>query len=182
MALGAQWYIPFNVIAGASAIPTDLRELASQFCLPWRQKWRQLILPAIFPFYVTGGITAAGGAWNASIVSKEYSTPEGAALPVLQDINFELREGEIVALLGKSGSGKAILLRCIAGLLAPTSGTVCCRGAPVNGANPGVAMVFQTFALLPWLTVRANVEMGLEHPGPSSTRLSPTLRSRIDRV
>jgi NitT/TauT family transport system permease protein len=70
MALGAQWYILFNVIAGASAIPTDLREMATQFRLPWRQKWRELILPAVFPYYVTGGITAAGGAWNASIVAE----------------------------------------------------------------------------------------------------------------
>ena len=70
MALGAQWYILFNVIAGASAIPTDLREMADQFRLPWRQKWRELILPGIFPYYVTGGITAAGGAWNASIVAE----------------------------------------------------------------------------------------------------------------
>jgi NitT/TauT family transport system permease protein len=70
MALGAQWYILFNVIAGASAIPTDLRELADQFRLPRRQRWRQLIIPGIFPFYVTGGITAAGGAWNASIVAE----------------------------------------------------------------------------------------------------------------
>jgi NitT/TauT family transport system ATP-binding protein len=98
-------------------------------------------------------------------VCKNYSTPEGASLPVLLDINFELREGEIVALLGKSGSGKSTLLRCIAGLIAPTSGTVLYRGTPVNGANPGVAMVFQTFALLPWMTVRANVEMGLEAQG-----------------
>jgi len=70
MALGAQWYILFNVIAGASSIPTDLRELADQYRLPRRQRWRQLILPGIFPFYVTGGITAAGGAWNASIVAE----------------------------------------------------------------------------------------------------------------
>ncbi len=70
MALGAQWYILFNVIAGASAIPTDMRELAAQFQLPWRQRWREVILPGIFPFYVTGGITAAGGAWNASIVAE----------------------------------------------------------------------------------------------------------------
>ena len=69
MALGAQWYILFNVIAGASSIPTDLRELMAQFRVPWMQKWRELILPAIFPYYVTGGITAAGGAWNASIVA-----------------------------------------------------------------------------------------------------------------
>jgi NitT/TauT family transport system permease protein len=70
MALGAQWYILFNVIAGASAIPTDLREMVEQFRMPWRQRWRVLILPGIFPYYVTGGITAAGGAWNASIVAE----------------------------------------------------------------------------------------------------------------
>jgi NitT/TauT family transport system permease protein len=70
MALGAQWYILFNTIAGASAIPTDLRELMDQFQVPWKQKWRQLILPGIFPAFVTGGITAAGGAWNASIVAE----------------------------------------------------------------------------------------------------------------
>jgi NitT/TauT family transport system permease protein len=70
MALGSQWYILFNVIAGASAIPTDLRELMHQFRVPWQQEWRELILPGIFPYYVTGGITAAGGAWNASIVAE----------------------------------------------------------------------------------------------------------------
>jgi NitT/TauT family transport system permease protein len=70
MALGAQWYILFNVIAGASAIPTDLREMTDQFRVPWKQKWRELILPGVFPYYVTGGITAAGGAWNASIVAE----------------------------------------------------------------------------------------------------------------
>ena len=70
MALGAQWYILFNVIAGASAIPTDMRELVDQFRLPRKQRWRELILPGIFPYYVTGGITAAGGAWNAAIVAE----------------------------------------------------------------------------------------------------------------
>jgi NitT/TauT family transport system permease protein len=70
MALGAQWYILFNVIAGASAIPTDLRELMDQFRVPWKQRWRELILPGVFPYFVTGGITAAGGAWNASIVAE----------------------------------------------------------------------------------------------------------------
>ena len=70
MALGTQWYVLFNVIAGASAIPTDLREMTDQFHLPRRQRWRQLIIPAVFPYYVTGGITAAGGAWNASIVAE----------------------------------------------------------------------------------------------------------------
>jgi NitT/TauT family transport system permease protein len=73
MALGAQWYILFNVIAGASAIPNDLREAAANLRLPRALWWRKLILPAIFPSYVTGGITAAGGAWNASIVAEVVS-------------------------------------------------------------------------------------------------------------
>ncbi|MVU78508.1 ABC transporter permease subunit [Nocardia sp. ET3-3] len=70
MALGAQWYILFNVIAGAAAVPTDLREAAANLRLPRRLWWRTLILPAIFPSFVTGAITAAGGAWNASIVAE----------------------------------------------------------------------------------------------------------------
>jgi NitT/TauT family transport system permease protein len=70
MMLGAQWYILFNVIAGASSIPNDLREMARSMNLTRSQRWRRLILPAIFPAYVTGGITAAGGAWNASIVAE----------------------------------------------------------------------------------------------------------------
>jgi NitT/TauT family transport system permease protein len=70
MALGTQWYILFNVIAGASAIPTELRDAAASLRLPTVLRWRTLILPAIFGSYVTGGITAAGGAWNASIVAE----------------------------------------------------------------------------------------------------------------
>ncbi|WP_241777570.1 ABC transporter permease subunit [Streptomyces sp. CT34] len=73
MALGAQWYILFNVIAGASAIPSDLRESMTMFRVGGRLRWRRFILPAIFPSYVTGGITAAGGAWNASIVAEVVS-------------------------------------------------------------------------------------------------------------
>lgn len=70
MALGTQWYILFNVIAGASAIPDDLREMARSFRLNRMLKWKTLVLPAIFGSWCTGGITAAGGAWNASIVSE----------------------------------------------------------------------------------------------------------------
>ncbi len=70
MSLGAQWYILFNVIAGAQAIPTDLREAMDDFGVSGWQRWRRLILPAIFSSYVTGGITASGGAWNASIVAE----------------------------------------------------------------------------------------------------------------
>ncbi len=102
---------------------------------------------------------------------------------MLDDINLELREGEIVALLGKSGSGKSTLLRCIAGLIAPTAGTVSGTAAtPLNGANPGVAMVFQTFALLPWLTVRANVEMGLEARGVAPAERRDRAERAIDLI
>jgi NitT/TauT family transport system permease protein len=79
MALGSQWYILFNVIAGASAIPNDLREAAANLQLTRILWWRRLILPAIFSSYVTGGITAAGGAWNASIVA-EIVTYNGTTL------------------------------------------------------------------------------------------------------
>jgi NitT/TauT family transport system permease protein len=70
MSLGAQWYILFNVIAGAQAIPTDLKEAMDDLGVRGWQRWKRLILPAIFPSYVTGGITASGGAWNASIVAE----------------------------------------------------------------------------------------------------------------
>lgn len=73
MVLGTQWYILFNVIAGASALPTDLREAARMFDIRGWQWWRQVALPGIFPYYVTGALTAAGGSWNASIVAEAVS-------------------------------------------------------------------------------------------------------------
>ncbi len=73
MALGTQWYILFNVIAGTMAIPTDLKEAGRIFGLRRAQWWRKLIIPAIFPFWVTGAVTATGGAWNASIVAEVAS-------------------------------------------------------------------------------------------------------------
>ena len=73
MALGTQWYILFNVIAGAMAIPSDLREAATAFSLRRWRLWRTLFIPAVFPFWVTGALTASGGAWNASIVAEVAS-------------------------------------------------------------------------------------------------------------
>ncbi|WP_426385502.1 ABC transporter permease [Pseudomonas brassicacearum] len=73
MILGTQWYILFNVIAGASALPTDLREAARSFHIRGWQWWRQVALPGVFPYYVTGALTAAGGSWNASIVAEAVS-------------------------------------------------------------------------------------------------------------
>jgi NitT/TauT family transport system ATP-binding protein len=119
---------------------------------------------------------------QAEAVTKSFTNPDGRALPVLDAISFNLAEGEIVALLGKSGSGKSTLLRCVAGLIAPTSGTVSYRGTALNGANPGVAMVFQSFALLPWLTVQQNVELGLQARGvPEDERRDRALKA-IDLI
>jgi len=73
MILGTQWYILFNVIAGASAIPNDLREAADMFGVRGWQWWRQVAIPGIFPFYVTGALTASGGSWNASVLSELVS-------------------------------------------------------------------------------------------------------------
>ena len=82
MLLGTQWYILFNVIAGAMAIPTELREAASVFRFTRWQRWRTLILPGIFPYLVTGLVTASGGAWNASIVA-EYFHFQGKTMSTL---------------------------------------------------------------------------------------------------
>jgi NitT/TauT family transport system ATP-binding protein len=107
-------------------------------------------------------------------LSKSFSGPDGHPVPVLEGITLDVAEGEFVALLGRSGSGKSTLLRCIAGLMAPTSGEVLFRGQRLVGTNRDTTMVFQTFALLPWLTVQQNVEIGLEArkvpPGPRSER------------
>jgi NitT/TauT family transport system ATP-binding protein len=84
---------------------------------------------------------------------------------VLDDVTLQLREGEIVGLLGRSGCGKSTLLRIIAGLMPASEGNVSLDGHPVHGTAEGVAMVFQSFALFPWLTVLENVELGLEAQG-----------------
>ena len=105
--LGTQWYILFNVIAGAIAIPTDLKEAASVFGICGWERWRKLILPGIFPFLVTGLITASGGAWNASIVAEyfrfkgqTYSTVGvGALISAATDAkNFDLLLVSTIAL------------------------------------------------------------------------------------
>ena len=95
-------------------------------------------------------------------IRKAFPKPDGAELLVLEGMNLDLQEGQIVGLLGRSGSGKSTLLRLIAGLSEPTAGQVAYLGHPIVGPAPGIAMVFQSFALFPWLTVFENVALGLE--------------------
>jgi NitT/TauT family transport system ATP-binding protein len=95
-------------------------------------------------------------------VRKAFPKPDGAELLVLEGMNLELREGQIVGLLGRSGSGKSTLLRLIAGLAEPSAGQLRYLGAPISGPAAGIAMVFQSFALFPWLSVFENVALGLE--------------------
>jgi NitT/TauT family transport system ATP-binding protein len=97
-------------------------------------------------------------------VCKTFPKASGE-LVVLDRIDMRLNEGEIVGLLGRSGSGKSTLLRAIAGLAAPTNGTVLYRGEKIDGPAHGIAMVFQSFALFPWLTVLGNVQLGLDALG-----------------
>jgi NitT/TauT family transport system ATP-binding protein len=94
-------------------------------------------------------------------VTHEFKLPSGRPLRVLEDVTVAVRPDEVVAVLGPSGCGKSTLLRILAGLLAPTRGEVRYRGAPLGGLNPGVAVVFQSFALYPWLTVAQNIEIVL---------------------
>jgi NitT/TauT family transport system ATP-binding protein len=104
-------------------------------------------------------------------VAKTFRSADGHVRPVLDTIDFALREGEIVALLGPSGSGKSTLLRIMAGLVGADQGHVRYRGQPLYGPARSISMVFQSFALFPWLTVQQNVELGLEARGmPAAER------------
>ena len=98
-------------------------------------------------------------------IEKSYRQPNGQVITIMEQINLELRTGEIVALLGPSGSGKSTLMRIITGLVTPTQGQVLYRQEPMRGLNPGAAIVFQSSALYPWLTVLENVELGLKAIG-----------------
>ncbi len=98
-------------------------------------------------------------------VGKSFRAADGAPRAVLENVDFSLREREIVALLGQSGSGKSTLLRIMAGLVDADRGDVRYRGQPLYGPARGISMVFQSFALFPWLTVQQNVELGLEARG-----------------
>jgi NitT/TauT family transport system ATP-binding protein len=115
-------------------------------------------------------------------VCKSFRKPDGDQLVVLENVNLTLRPGEIVGLLGRSGSGKSTLLRSIAGLDAPSGGAVNYLGHPVAGPALGIAMVFQSFALFPWLTVLENVQIGLEALGVPEPEMRKRSLQAIDLI
>src|SRR6516162_2698857 len=111
------------------------------------------------PAQTEGDLCATRGVWH------EFPQPNGKPLRVLEDVTLCVRPGEVVALLGPSGCGKSTILRILAGLIKPTHGEVFYHGQPLTGLSPGVAIVFQSFALYPWMTVTENVRVVLEAAG-----------------
>src|SRR5216683_7969665 len=114
-------------------------------------------------------------------VSKSFKHAKGS-LRVLEDINFSVEEGEFIAIVGPSGCGKSTMLRIMNGLIAPSAGQVRYKAKQVDGINPECALVFQSFALLPWLTVKANVELGLEARGLAPAEREKRASVYIDKV
>ncbi len=115
-------------------------------------------------------------------VRRSFPRSGGEELLVLDDVNFTLKQGEIVGLLGRSGSGKSTLLRLIAGLARPQGGSLTYMGTPIEGPAQGVAMVFQGFALFPWMTVLENVQLGLEALGLPQTEIRSRALAAIDLI
>lgn len=118
---------------------------------------------------------------NLNKVGKSFGR-RGKKTVALDNINLTIREGEFVALLGASGSGKSTVLRIIAGLIAATDGEMLYRGKPLKGVNPATTIVFQTFALYPWLTVQENVEAALQPLGVPPEKRTERALALLDRV
>lgn len=119
---------------------------------------------------------------RAAGVCKTYQMPDHLSRLVLDHIDFTLRDGDIVAILGKSGSGKSTFLRILAGLIPASDGAVEYRGRRVAEPVNGIAMVFQSYALFPWLTVLGNVELGLEAQGVSAAERRRRAVDAIDLI
>jgi NitT/TauT family transport system ATP-binding protein len=115
-------------------------------------------------------------------VRKSFPKPEGADLLVLEGVNLKLIPGQVVGLLGRSGSGKSTLLRLIAGLSQPSAGSLSYLGKPIDGPADGISMVFQSFALYPWLTVFENVALGLEAQRLDKTEIRKRSLQAIDLI
>jgi len=119
---------------------------------------------------------------TVNAVRKAFPKPDGAELLVLDGVNLQLAEGQIVGLLGRSGSGKSTLLRLIAGLSEPSAGTLNYLGHPIAGPAEGIAMVFQSFAIFPWLTVFENVALGLEAQRMEKAEIRKRSLAAIDMI
>lgn len=115
-------------------------------------------------------------------VFKSFKTAGGHELKVLEQIDVAVHEGELLALLGQSGSGKSTILRCLTGLIEPTSGRVLHKGAPLHGINEDASVVFQTFALYPWLTVEQNVAVGLMAHRPGRAERDAAVNRAIELI
>ncbi|AEI37546.1 MAG: nitrate/sulfonate/bicarbonate ABC transporter ATP-binding protein [Zymomonas mobilis subsp. pomaceae] len=115
-------------------------------------------------------------------VCQTYDNGASGSLVVLDNVNMDLHTGEIVGLLGRSGSGKSTLLRAIAGLIQPSQGTITFQGRLISGTSSEVAVVFQSFALFPWLTVLENVELGLEARGVKPAERRQKALAAIDLI
>ena len=113
---------------------------------------------------------------------QSFPRADGGEHLVLDGVELSLNQGQIVGLLGRTGSGKSTLLRLIAGLSQPTGGSVTYLGQPVNAPAPGIAMVFQSFALFPWLTVLENVQLGLEALGLPQVEIRKRALAAIDLI
>ncbi|MBV8376599.1 MAG: nitrate/sulfonate/bicarbonate ABC transporter ATP-binding protein [Verrucomicrobia bacterium] len=118
-------------------------------------------MPTVLPSSTAGTALDQSAIAELCHVTKTYAVAGGRELKVLDQIDLAIHEGELLALLGQSGSGKSTLLRCLTGLTVPTSGRVLTYGKLLEGINPYASIVFQTFALYPWLTVEQNVAVGL---------------------
>jgi NitT/TauT family transport system ATP-binding protein len=126
--------------------------------------------------------TATAPLLEVHAIRKAFPRPDGSQLLVLDDLNLDLAQGQIVGLLGRSGSGKSTLLRLIAGLARPSAGTITYLGKPVIAPAAGIAMVFQSFALFPWMTVLENVQLGLEALGLPAPEIRRRALAAIDLI
>ncbi len=115
-------------------------------------------------------------------INMTFGESSGDKMKVLDDINLTVQEHDVMALLGPSGCGKSTIMRILSGLIQPSSGVVKYRGEPLAGVNPGVAMVFQNFALFPWLTVRENILLGLENSSYSPEERAQHFQKSIEMV
>jgi NitT/TauT family transport system ATP-binding protein len=115
-------------------------------------------------------------------VDMSFGEQANEKMKVLDDINLQVLEHDVMALLGPSGCGKSTIMRILSGLIRPTAGEVKYKGGPMPGVNPGVAMVFQNFALFPWLTVKENIMLGLENSAYTADERAHLFQKSIEMV